>query len=196
MDKVLAGLGDVDEDAGEKLERVDEGFIVEFMKSLGLVDEEPGIPVIAKPREVHRGPHQVAGELVESFGVGRVDDGSVVNAETGIAPGQEKLDALLGKEVSVSEKSQDLVPEEEPSLVGVDEGNGLPRAVIEENPAGDHGVNANLTNSLDRTPEGRWLSALDAVFFSAGRGILKRSFTVSPLINTSLSMVRARACFS
>jgi hypothetical protein len=51
---------------GEKLERADEGFIVEFMRSLGLVDEEPGIRVIAKPGEVHRRAHEVAGKLVEA----------------------------------------------------------------------------------------------------------------------------------
>jgi len=37
-DQVFLGLGDVDEDAGQELERVDEGFIVDFLASLGLVD--------------------------------------------------------------------------------------------------------------------------------------------------------------
>jgi hypothetical protein len=39
-----------------------------------------------------------------------------------IPPGQEKVDAILGDEVSVSKKSEDLVPEEDLCLVGVDEG--------------------------------------------------------------------------
>ena len=40
MDQVLVRLGDVDEDAGEKLERVDEGLVVHFLSSLGLVEKE------------------------------------------------------------------------------------------------------------------------------------------------------------
>ena len=51
-------------------------------------------------------------------------DARKVNAETGIAPGQETLDALLGKGLGLGEV-QDLVPEEELGLVGVDEGNGF-----------------------------------------------------------------------
>jgi hypothetical protein len=39
MDQVLFGLGDVDEDAGEKLERVDEGLIVDLLSCLGLIEE-------------------------------------------------------------------------------------------------------------------------------------------------------------
>ncbi len=31
MDPVLMGLGNVDQDAGEKLEGVDEGFVVDFL---------------------------------------------------------------------------------------------------------------------------------------------------------------------
>jgi hypothetical protein len=100
--------------------------------------------VIAKTGEVHRGPHQVASELVEAFGVAWVDGGSVVNAEARIPPREEKVDALGSDELAVSKQSEDFVPEEELGVVAVDEGDGMPRAVIEENPSGDHGVNANL----------------------------------------------------
>jgi hypothetical protein len=55
MDEVLVGLGDVDEDTGEKLERVDEGLVVDLLSCLGLVEEELGVPVISKTGEVHRG---------------------------------------------------------------------------------------------------------------------------------------------
>jgi len=134
MDQVLVGFGDVDEDAGQKLERVDEGFVV--LSGLGLVEEELGVAVIAKAGEVHRGPHQIAGQLVQTLGVGGIDGGSVVNAKPRIPPGQEQVDALLGDEVAVSEKSQNLVPEDELGLIGVDVGDGMPRAVREEDAAG------------------------------------------------------------
>ena len=114
----------MDEDTGKELEGVDEGLVVEVLRSLGLVDEKLGVRVIAEAGEVHRGSHQVAGELVEALGIAGVDGGPVMNAETRIPPGQEKVDAILGDEVSVSKKSEDLVPEEDLCLVGVDEGDG------------------------------------------------------------------------
>ena len=123
-DQVFFRLGDMDEDTGKELEGVDEGLVVEVLRSLGLVDEKLGVRVIAEAGEVHRGSHQVAGELVEALGIAGVDGGPVMNAETRIPPGQEKVDPIPGDEVSVSKKSEDLVPEEELCLVGVDEGDG------------------------------------------------------------------------
>ncbi len=58
----------------------------------------------------------------------------------------------LGDERAVSEKSQDLVPEDELGLVGIDIRDGMPRAVIEEEPARDDGVNVRIP--LQRRPEG------------------------------------------
>jgi hypothetical protein len=60
--------------------------------------------VIAETGEVHRGPHQVSSELVQSLGVAGVDGGSVVNSRTGVPPGEEKVDAVLGDELAVSKK--------------------------------------------------------------------------------------------
>jgi hypothetical protein len=117
-DEVFDGLGDVDEDAGQKLERVDEGLVVEVLSGLGLVEEELGFLVIAKAGDVDRGPHEIAGELVEPLGVAGIDGGSVVNAETRIPPEQEKVDALSGDELAVSRKSYNLVPEDELGLNG------------------------------------------------------------------------------
>jgi hypothetical protein len=76
----------MDEDAGEKLERVDESLVVGLLSCFGLVEEELGVLVIANAREVHRGPHERAGQLVETRGVGGIDGGSVVNSRTGIPP--------------------------------------------------------------------------------------------------------------
>jgi len=53
------------------------------------------------------------------------------------APGQEKLDALMGDEVAVSKKCQNLVPEDELGLIGVDVRDGMPRLVREEDAASD-----------------------------------------------------------
>jgi hypothetical protein len=61
--------------------------------------------VVAKAGEVHRRPHQVAGELVQTLGVLGIDRGSVVNAKARIPPGEEKVDALLGDESAVSKTS-------------------------------------------------------------------------------------------
>jgi hypothetical protein len=74
-----------------------------------------------------------------------------VNAKTGIPPRQEQVDALLGDELAVSKKSQDLVPEDELGLVGIDIRDGMPGAVIEEEPARDDGVNVRIP--LQRRPE-------------------------------------------
>jgi len=52
------GLGDVDEDTGEKLERVDERLVVDLLSCFGLIEEELGVPVISKTGEVHRGSHE------------------------------------------------------------------------------------------------------------------------------------------
>jgi hypothetical protein len=43
----------VDEDTGQELEGVDEGLVVEVLKSPGLVDEELGVRMIAEAGEVH-----------------------------------------------------------------------------------------------------------------------------------------------
>ena len=63
MDPMSVGFGDMDEHAGQKLERVEQGLVVQFMSCFGLVEEELGFRVIAKPGEVHRRAHPVAGEL-------------------------------------------------------------------------------------------------------------------------------------
>jgi hypothetical protein len=90
--------------------------------------------VISEAGEVHRRPHQVAGELVKTLGVGGIDGGSVVNAEARVPPRQEKVDALGSDEPSVSKKSEDFVAEEALGNMGVEVRDGKPRAVIEENP--------------------------------------------------------------
>jgi hypothetical protein len=82
VDEVFIGFGDMDEHAGQKLEGVHEGLVIDWLSCLGLIEEELGVSVIAQAGEVHRGPHQIAGELVEPLRVGGIDGGSVVNGKT------------------------------------------------------------------------------------------------------------------
>jgi hypothetical protein len=73
---MLIGFGDVDEHAGQKLERVEGGLIVDRLSSFGLVEDELGLWMIAKPGEVQvrRRAHQIAGKLVESLGVAGIEE--------------------------------------------------------------------------------------------------------------------------
>jgi hypothetical protein len=57
----------VDEEAGQELERIDDGLVVELGTGFGLVEKEAGILVIAKAGEIHRGPHDVSGELAQTL---------------------------------------------------------------------------------------------------------------------------------
>ena len=86
----------------------------------------------AKAGEVHVRAHQLAGKPVETLGVGGVDSGATMNAETRIPPRQEQVDALLGDELAVSEECQNFVPKDEFGLMRIDVGDGLPRSVTEE----------------------------------------------------------------
>ena len=65
-------------------------------------------------------------------------------------PREEQVDSLLGDEISISEPSQNLVPEDELGLMGIDKGDGLPGSVNEENAASDDGMRV----PVQRRPEG------------------------------------------
>jgi hypothetical protein len=67
-----------------------------------------------------------------------------MNAEARVPPAEEKGDALGSDEFTVSKKCEDLVAEEELGLVGVDEGNGKPGSVREEEAASDDGVDVRV----------------------------------------------------
>jgi hypothetical protein len=74
---------------GQQLQGVDEGVVLlDGLPALGLIEQELRVLMTAEAGEVHRGPHQVASELVEPLGVAGVDGGSVVNSKTGVAPGE------------------------------------------------------------------------------------------------------------
>jgi hypothetical protein len=132
MDPVVMGLWDMDEHTGEessafgllrghqmlrgrfeglptaKLEWVETRLLVAIVSGFGLVEDELGAWMVAKSREVHGRVHQIARELVESFGIGGIDGGAIVDAKTRVSPGEEEVDALLGNGLAVSKKTQHL----------------------------------------------------------------------------------------
>ena len=106
---------------------------MELVSGFGLVEEPPRVSLPPESGKVDRSAQEVAGQLVQPLGVGGVDGGSIVYAETGMPPREEQVDALLGNEPSVLEKSENLVSEEELGSVFVDVGNGNPFAIRFEN---------------------------------------------------------------
>jgi hypothetical protein len=58
----------------------------------------------------------------------------------------------LGDELAVSKKSEDFVAEEELGVMGVHVRDGKPRAVLEENPSGNDGMNVRIP--LQSGPKG------------------------------------------
>ena len=82
MNQMLVGLWDVDEHAGEKLERVDRLAVVDIVACFGLINEEPRFRMITKSGQVDWRAVQVASEAMESFGVAGIDRGVIVNGES------------------------------------------------------------------------------------------------------------------
>jgi len=80
MDEMLVGLRDVDEHAGEELEWVNQGIVIEVVPGSGFIHEQAGGLVEAQAGKVDGSAHEIAGELLHAFGVGRIDDGVVVDA--------------------------------------------------------------------------------------------------------------------
>ena len=144
MDEMLVGFGDVDEHAGEKLQRIDRLAVVDLLSGFGLINEEAGFGMIAKAGQVHWRSVQVASESMEPFGVVGIDGRVIMNVETRMSPRQKQVDALFGDEVQVSEQCEDLMTKDELCFVGVDIGDGMPLPVGEENPAGDDGMDVRI----------------------------------------------------
>lgn len=82
MDEMLSGLGDMDEHSCHELQGVKERLVIDFVAGFWLVEEKLGLWVKAKPGQVHRGTHEIAGEPVKPLGVVGIDGGVIVNAET------------------------------------------------------------------------------------------------------------------
>lgn len=144
MDQVFVGLGDVDENACEKLEGVVQGVIVELVSWLGLVDEQARARVESQPGKVNRSPHEITRQLVQAFGVGGIDRGAVVDGEAGVSPRHEQVDAVLRDQPPVLEQSEYLVSKEELGSVLVDVRNGYPLTVGSPDPSGSDGVDVGI----------------------------------------------------
>jgi hypothetical protein len=79
---MFVGLGDVDEHAGQELERIDELGIVGIVSFFGLIDEKRGVEIEAQPRQVDRCSHEITSEPVKAVGVMEIDRGLIVNTNT------------------------------------------------------------------------------------------------------------------
>jgi hypothetical protein len=152
MNQMFVGLGDVCEHPGQKLEWVGQNVIVELVSGLGLVDEQAGVPVEPQSRKVDGRAHEIAGELVQPFGVRGIDGSSIVDAEAGMSPRHEQVDAFLGNEPSVSEQGEELVSEEELGLVFVDVRNREPLAVGSPDTSGGDGVDVGIPPTAHEKP--------------------------------------------
>lgn len=82
MDEMPVGLGDMDEHSSQELQWVEERLVIDLVPGFGLIDEKLRLWVKAKPGQVHRGAHEIAGEPVKPLGVVGIDGGVIVNAET------------------------------------------------------------------------------------------------------------------
>ena len=82
MNQMFFGLWGVDEHPCNKLERVDRLAVVDIVSGFGLVNKESRFLMVAKSRQIHRGALQVASEAMESFGVGGINRGVIVNGES------------------------------------------------------------------------------------------------------------------
>jgi hypothetical protein len=144
MNQVFIGLRDVNQYSSQELERVKTGLLVGLVTGFGLVEDEPGVRMIAKPGEVDGRAHQITRKLVQSLGVRGVDGGSIVDAEARMPPRKEQVDALLRNEPLISQEAENLVTEESLSSVFVDVGNGHPFAVGRPHPPGGDGVDVGI----------------------------------------------------
>ncbi len=96
MNQMLFRLRYVDEHARDKLKWVDRLAVVDIVAGLGLINKEPRFRMITKSRQIHWRALQVASEAMEPFGVAGINGGVIVNAETGMLPRKEQVDALFG----------------------------------------------------------------------------------------------------
>jgi hypothetical protein len=89
---------------------------------------------------------------VQPLGVVGIDGGSIMDGKTRVPPRKEKVDTFLRDELSVSEKAENLVPEEQLGLVCVDVGNGNPLPIGCEKPPGSDGVDMGIPPTAHEKP--------------------------------------------
>jgi hypothetical protein len=84
QDRVLVRLGDVDEHAGEELERVEELGLGVF--GFGLIEDIVALFVVVESLEGDGAPNDIATESFESLGIGGVEVDIIVDAKAAPAP--------------------------------------------------------------------------------------------------------------
>ena len=93
----MVRLGDVDEHAGEELERVEELGFSRFGSRL--IENAVAVLVEMEPLEGDGAANDIAAESFESLGVGGVEVDIIIDAKAAPAPGTEELDPLIRERV-------------------------------------------------------------------------------------------------
>jgi hypothetical protein len=90
---MLVRLGDVDEHAGDKLERVEElGFSI---FGSGLIEDEFAFCVVVKSLKRDGASNDVSAEGFESLGIGGIEVEIIIDAKAALAPGTQEVNALV-----------------------------------------------------------------------------------------------------
>ena len=97
QDRMLVRLGDVDEHAGEELQRVEELGL--FVFGSGLIENAVAVLVEMAPLEGDGAANDIAAESFESLGVGGVEVDIIIDAKAAPAPGTEELDPFIRERV-------------------------------------------------------------------------------------------------
>jgi hypothetical protein len=135
---MLVRLGDVDEHAGDKLERAEElGFSI---FGSGLIEDEFAFCVVVKSLKRDGASNDVSAEGFESLGIGGIEVEIVIDAKAALAPGTQEVNALVREKPWLLEESKDLFPKKNFRGVGVDVGNGNPMSLLVPDSSGDEAV--------------------------------------------------------
>ncbi len=157
--KMASGLGDVGDDPGYELEGVELLLgpslgLARIMRVLARGSLEGVTHIVrglvpGQTLEAHRGAEEVSAERkaappIESGAVLPVDPDGVVNGEAGVAPGEEKPDALLGYEPLAGEETEHLVAEGKLCRMGIEKGDLDEPAIRRPAAAGYDGMNVGV----------------------------------------------------
>jgi hypothetical protein len=135
QDRVLVRLGDVDEHAGEELERVEELGFSRF--GCRLIEDEFAFGVVVKSLKRDGASNDVSAEGFESLAIGGIEVEIIIDAKAASAPGTKEVHALVGEEALIVEESKNFFSKEKFRAVGVDVGNGDPMSPLDPDSSGD-----------------------------------------------------------
>ncbi len=106
---MLVWLGEMDEEASDKLEWVEPLGVLVF--GFGMVEEVVAFGVVMKSLKAHRTTNDIPGDRFERLGIGGIEVDGVVDAKTTSAPRTKQVHALVAEESSSLEEAKDLLTE-------------------------------------------------------------------------------------